>query len=247
MGHGVRTAAGRRGYSSSRDLYFAQSTYLNPLITISTGLRQFYTNKISTYTLASGLYYECVVISDMDVSDEYEEKIANKIESIHELELEALRRAGVAKEKEQGLEIESTEAVRLFREATGYILRLRELRDDIEVELARDEKYHAERIIGHIDDYNRILSNLRRNPSFENSIKSFNDISYQEGPDIYTVNMDGRKIDMKTVHTDAFGRNSSVPMNDSNVEVAILPRLVRLTKEVENSIIGRCASGKRPD
>jgi len=60
----------------------------------------------------------------MDVSDDYGERIANKIESINELELEALRRAGVTKEKEQGLEIESPEVVRLFREATGYTVRL---------------------------------------------------------------------------------------------------------------------------
>lgn len=183
----------------------------------------------------------------MDVSDDYEEKIANKIENIHELELEALRRAGVAKEKEQGLEIESTEAVRLFREATGYILRLRELREDLEAELAYDEEYHAERIIGHIDDYNRILRDLRKNPSFENSIKSFNDITYREGPNKYTINMGGRSIQMKTQHRDAMGTRSNIPMEGSVVETAILPRLVRLTKEVENSLIGRCASGKRPD
>lgn len=183
----------------------------------------------------------------MDASDDYEEKIASKIENIHDLELEALRRAGVAKEKEQGLEIESTEAVRLFRECTGYILRLRELREDIETELSQDEYYHAERVIGHIDDYNRILRDLRDNPSFENAVSSFNKISYSSKSESYTVHMGARNIGIRTYQKTSLGTQSNVPMEGSSVETAVLPRLSRLTKEVENSLIGRCASGKRPD
>jgi hypothetical protein len=185
----------------------------------------------------------------MDVSDDYEEKIANKIQEIHQLELEALRRAGVAKEKEQGLEIESTEAVRLFREATGYILRLRELREDIEYELQYDERYHPGRILGHIDDYNRTLNDIRKNPSFENAVQSFEKITYREsGINSYQVNIDGQPISMKSVDTKGYNSTkTNITMSGSTVETAILPRLRRLTKEVENSLIGRCTSGKRPD
>jgi hypothetical protein len=181
----------------------------------------------------------------MDVSDDYEGKIANKIEQWHELELEALRRAGVAKEKEQGLEIESTEAVRLFRQATGYILRLRDLRDDIEYELANDSSYHPEHIIGHIDDYNRILNDIRREDSFKNSISSFENIEYQKVMKTYRIHMGDRQLEMKTSHKDTFGNTKkTIPLGGSSVKSAVLPRLIRLTKEVEDSIIGRCASGK---
>lgn len=191
----------------------------------------------------------------MDVSDDYEEKIANKIEDIHELEVEALRRAGVAKEKEQGLEIESTEAVRLFREATGYILRLRELREDIE-SLTEETSYpHTERVIGYMDDYNRILTDIRQNNSFKNCVSSFEDIKYsKQNIDggrraFYKINIEGRtesvSLNPKPVEANPI-RGSKGKKGDKTAVQMVLPRLARLTKEVENSLIGRCASGKRP-
>jgi hypothetical protein len=85
------------------------------------------------------------------------------------LKLKPLRRAGV--KKEQGLEIESTEAVRLFREATEYMLRLRELRENIEVEMRNEQYPNTERVIGHLDDYNRIIQDICRNPSFKSCAK----------------------------------------------------------------------------
>lgn len=185
----------------------------------------------------------------MDESDEYEAKIANKVEDIHELEIEALRRAGVAKEKEQGLEIESTEAVRLFREATGYILRLRELREDIESVISFVDYPNTERVIGHIDDYNRILSDIRRNDSFSNSVKSFDDVGYERMRGFYEVNIEGRaetvSTNPKPVEANPLTGESGKEGDSTAVEM-VLPRLRRLTKDVENSLIGRCTSGKRP-
>ncbi|WP_336024525.1 hypothetical protein [Halobellus salinisoli] len=194
----------------------------------------------------------------MPPSDEYEEKIANSIEEIYDLQLEALRRAGVANEKEQGLEIESTEAVRLFREATGYLLRMRELRDDVEMELRNSQFYHIERVIGHIEDYNRILQDIRKNDSFENAIQSFNELSYGPGNKQYAnragykVTIEGRSDFVPSIYVSVDGlkgkqRQQNVPMDGTTiVENFVYPRLIRLTKDVENSLIGRCASGKRP-
>ena len=182
--------------------------------------------------------------------DDHEKKIVEKIEEFHELQVEAMRRAGVAKEKEQGLEIESTESVRLFREAQGYVLRLRELREDLEYELYQESHYHPERIIGHIDDFNRILGDIRDNPSFENSVSSFNKLGYSKHPpkEKYEVDLDGRTVGIKTaMHTSMGKRQNSISMGGTTVQTVVLPRLIRFTKEVENSLIGRCASGKRPN
>jgi hypothetical protein len=181
----------------------------------------------------------------MQPSDEHKETIVNKIEDWHELELEALRRAGVAKEKEQGLEIESTEAVRLFREGTGYILRLRDLRDDVDQELANNKYYHSEHIVGLIDDYNRILEDISSNDSFRNCISSFQVIDYTLTGSVYKVKIGDRTMEIKTKERNAPGiSNSRVQMAGTEVELAVLPRLSRLSKDVEDSLIGRCASGK---
>lgn len=190
----------------------------------------------------------------MASSDEYEAKIANKLEEIHDLQLEALRRAGVAKEKEKGLEIESTEALRLFREATGYLLRLRELRDDLERELQESQFYHVERVVGHVEDYNRILRDIQRNDSFENAVSNFSEAaceSHGKGGS-YRMTIQGRSVSVPSTYTstDAFTgatRQDNVPMDGTTkVENFVYPRLIRLTKDVESSLIGRCASGKRP-
>lgn len=185
----------------------------------------------------------------MNPPDDYENKIASTLKEIHQLQLEALRRAGVAKEKEKGLEIESTEAIRLFREATGYLLRLRELRDDVEDEFHNAEYYQAERVIGHLDDYNRILQDIRRNESFENAVTGFNPPSYSKRNNGYDVMIEGqsRLVTNRSKGPLEQTRNI-VPMNGkTTVENFVYPRLIRLTKEVENSLIGRCTSGKRPD
>lgn len=174
----------------------------------------------------------------MDLSDEHEEKIANKIENIHELELEALRRAGVAKEKEQGLEIESTEAVRLFREATGYILRLRKLREDLQREDFDGDNHQRERAMGYVKDYNRILKDIQKNPSFESCIEEFGKIQHEKNEDgaIVRFEFESGSVELPPVFKD------HETLND-----LVVPRLIRLTKEVENSLIGRCTSGKRAD
>lgn len=183
----------------------------------------------------------------MDSTRDLEETVANKIEEIHKLELEALRRAGVAKEKEQGLEIESTEAIRLFREATGYLLRLRELRDDLKGELQYSDQYHSERVIGYVHDYNRILRSLRENRSFENCVSGFTLIEYDEFGETYDVEIEGRKVRMRAREERSLGgTRRNVSMVDSNVGGAILPRIRRLTIDIESSVVGRCASGKRP-
>lgn len=183
----------------------------------------------------------------MAPSDEYEEKIANTIEEIYDLQLEALRRAGVAKEKEKGLEIESTEAVRLFREATGYLLRLRELREDIQAELQYNEYYNAAHILGHLDDYNRILKSLEENPSFQSCVDDFDGANYEERRSGYQVEIEGLTQSIESTHNPRHqAPQTNVPMEGSEVETFVLPRLIRVTKDVENSIIGRCASGKRP-
>lgn len=197
----------------------------------------------------------------MAPSDEYEKKIANTIEEIYDLQLEALRRAGVAKEKEKGLEIESTEAVRLFREATGYLLRLQELREDVQAELQYNEYYNASHILGHLDDYNRILEDLRGNNSFKSCIDSFEgaEYSWNSARGEYRVTIEGRsqfiadkRKPQQRSQSFMQGNQSkeqpqtNVPMEGSEVETFVLPRLSRVTKDVENSIIGRCASGKRP-
>jgi hypothetical protein len=85
-------------------------------------------------------------------SDNYEETIAEELNEIFEEHLYAMRRAGVAERKREGYKVESVEALRLFREATGYLTRLRELRNDVEDELQHARLYHAERVIGHLED-----------------------------------------------------------------------------------------------
>ena len=178
-----------------------------------------------------------------------EERIANTLEEIFDLQLEALRRAGVAQEKEQGLEIESTEAVRLFREATGYLLRLRELRGDIQAELQYNDHYNASHVLGHLDDYNRILDDIRDNPSFQSCISSFEGANYDSGDSRggYRVSIEGRSQRIDSIHEQRHkAPQSNVPMEGSEVETFVLPRIIRVTKDVESSIIGRCASGKRP-
>jgi hypothetical protein len=161
-----------------------------------------------------------------------------------------LRRAGVAKEKEQGLEIESTEAVRLFREATGYLIRLREPCDDIEGELQYAEYYHTGRVAGALDDYNRILRDIRKNESFENAVGSFNPVEYEklERRDCYRITIENNTETITTTYANIYTDQKNVPMDGTtNVENFVYPRISRLTKDMETSIIGRCASGKRPD
>jgi len=189
-------------------------------------------------------------------SEEYEEKIAEELRGIFDEHLDAMRRAGVAERKREGYKIESTEALRLFREATGYLTRLRELREDVNGELAYAEYYHAERVIGHLEDYNRILEDLERNPSFENAVSNFDPISYEtfsRGGRGYKVTIEGRIGRVSATHKkQVMGRTTkpqnNVPMDGTTtVETFVYPRLTRLTKDVEHSVIGRCASGKRPD
>lgn len=183
------------------------------------------------------------------MADDYERKVAEELRDIYDEHLDAMRRAGVAERKREGLEIESTEAVRLFREATGYLTRLRELREDVRNELAYAEYYHAERVIGHIEDYNRILKDIRRNPSFENCVQSIPNISYRNTRDGYEVSIEDRSGVISSKY-DVMGQppQENVPMDGTTtVETFVYPRLKRLTKDAEHSIIGRCASGKRPD
>lgn len=186
----------------------------------------------------------------METNDSSEESIVNKLEEIYDLELEALRRAGVAKEKEKGLKIESTEAIRLFRQAIGYILRLRELREDLQIELRHNEHYNAAHVLGHLDDYNRILKSLRKIPTFESAVSSYEGADYggnhTEGPQI---SIEGQEQSIKRTHTErhmtrGISEQSNVPLNGSNVQTFVYPRLIRLPKDIENSLIGRCASGK---
>lgn len=186
----------------------------------------------------------------MEPSDDYEEKIAEELREIFDEHLDAMRRAGVAERKREGYKIESTEALRLFREATGYLTRLRELRDDVEWELQSAEYYHVERVIGHLDDYNRILRDIRRNPSFENAIESFDEVAYNRERKGYDVLIEGRSGFVPSKHEPNMGPpQKNVPMGRGTTTVGafVYPRLVRLTKDVEHSLIGRCASGKRPD
>lgn len=205
-------------------------------------------------TAASGgnlLYTNRLEVNNMG-SDEYEEKIAEELREIFDEHLDAMRRAGVAERKREGYKIESTEALRLFREATGYLTRLRELREDVNAELAYSEYYHAERVIGHLEDYNRILGDVERNPSFENAVSNFESISYDTfrgGGRGYKVTIEGRTGRIEATHTKRHqGTQNNVPMDGSTtVETFVYPRLTRLTKDVEHSVIGRCASGKRPD
>lgn len=210
----------------------------------------------STVDTRNQLYTYCpVFVNSMD-SDEYEEKIAEELREIFDEHLDAMRRAGVAERKREGYKIESTEALRLFREATGYLTRLRELREDVNGELAYGEYYHAERVIGHLEDYNRILEDLERNPSLENAVSNFNPISYEtfsRGGQGYKVTIEGRMGIVSATHKEqVMGRTTrpqnNVPMDGTTtVETFVYPRLTRLTKDVEHSVIGRCASGKRPD
>lgn len=185
----------------------------------------------------------------MGSSNRNEERIANTLEEIFDLQLEALRRAGVAQEKEQGLEIESTEALRLFREATGYLLRLRELRGDIQAELQYNDYYNASHVLGHLDDYNRILNDIRENPSFKSCIASFEGAEYESARSGggYRLNIEGQSQRIDSSHQPRHkAPQLNVPMEGAEVETFVLPRLIRVTKDVESSIIGRCASGKRP-
>lgn len=189
-------------------------------------------------------------------ADEYDEKIAEELRKIFDEHLDAMRRAGVAERKREGYKIESTEALRLFREATGYLTRLRELREDVDGELVHAEYYHAERVIGHLEDYNRILEDLERNPSFENAVSNFDPISYERfsrGETGYNVTIEGRTGRVSATHKEQVMGKMTKPQNNvpmdgtTTVETFVYPRLIRLTKDVENSVIGRCASGKRPD
>lgn len=190
-------------------------------------------------------------------SDEYEEKIAEELREIYDEHLDAMRRAGVAERKREGYKIESTEALRLFREATGYLTRLRELREDVKGELAHAEYYHAERVIGHLEDYNRILADLERNPSFENAVSNFDSVTYdykdRRKRSGYSVTIEGRSGFIQSTYRKQVMGKSAVPQKNvpmdgtTTVETFVYPRLTRLTKDVEHSVIGRCASGKRPD
>jgi uncharacterized protein YozE (UPF0346 family) len=203
-------------------------------------------------------------------SDEYEDRIAEELREIFDEHLDAMRRAGVAERKREGYKIESTEALRLFREATGYLTRLRELREDLNAELDNSSYYHVERVIGHLEDYNRILDDLKRNPSFENAVSSFDPISYNYNEDAtkdmtedhtiinditkgYNVVIEGRTGFVKFAYEKrTMGAGTSVQKNvpmdgTTTVETFVYPRLTRLTKDMEHSVIGRCASGKRPD
>lgn len=178
-----------------------------------------------------------------------EQRLADRFQEINDLELESLRRAGVAKEKRKGLEIESTEAVRLFREAKGYLMRLRELRDDLEAALEDAEFYRASNVVGCVDDYNRILEDIRRNRSFESCIDSFDKLHYKKvrSKSAYHIRIGNQTEYVPFEYSDGDKTQDYVPMDGTTkVELFVYPRIIRLTKDVEQSIVGRCTSGKRP-
>lgn len=191
----------------------------------------------------------------MDGEDEHEKNIVETLEELHELKMEALRRAGVAEEKIEGYKIESVESLRLFNEADGYLLRLRRLQDMMRREIENGEYYHIERVIGHIDDYNRILQDIKDNPSFKKAVSGFEKITYKKSSSQrggYNVEIADRSVHVDAHHTVkniAQGKQSrdTVPMNGrTTVENVILPRIFRLAEDLEQSLIGRCQSGKRP-
>ena len=191
------------------------------------------------------------------MNDEQQDKISTAIEEFHENLIDALRRSGVAERKLQGLEIETVESVRLFRSCIGYINRLSALRKDLMLEISQAETYHVKRVLGHVDDYNRILEDLRDHPNFKEAISSYNGASYRVPQENetetfgYWVEIEGHRsfVTDRYEPRSAFGTvsySSNVPMKGSVVENFVYPRLLRVAKDVEYSLMGRCSSGKRP-
>lgn len=175
--------------------------------------------------------------------DDLADRIADKIEQINDLALEAARRGEVAEEKRKGLEIESVESIRLFRQASGYLLRVLDLRSHFESEL-RAENHHKGRVLGHIGDYNQLLGELQNNPTFETTVAPFEKVSYsnKKGGTIVT-------IDDQSVRMDGTISGSRHGMGKSSVEYPsipdfVAPRMIRKTEQLENALIGRCMSGK---
>lgn len=168
-------------------------------------------------------------------SEELNDRIAKKIEKIKDLELEVARREGVAEEKRKGLEIESVESIRLFREASGYLLRIIDLRKHFEAELNTND-HHLERVYGHMDDYNQLLNELQNNNTFQTTVENYEEVSYQRGK--------GGKV---TIGQQFVRLERSYGKSDPNfpaISNFVAPRMIRNTEKLENALIGRCMSGK---
>lgn len=172
------------------------------------------------------------------------DKIAATLEEIRAEFLDAMRRAGVAERKREGYQIESVEAARLFNEATGYLLRLRDLRDDIRLEVNENPFTRDDlgRIMGHLDDYNRILADIKKNDSFKSVVENLEPIKSDWNRENRSYTFRVKIGDQQYSQEKKWGLGEVTTMRR-----VVLPRLIRLTKEVEGSLIGRCASGKTPD
>lgn len=166
---------------------------------------------------------------------ELSDRITNKIEQIRDLELEAARREGVAEEKKKGLEIESVESMRLFRQASGYLLRAVDLRAHFENELDPDNP-HVGRVLGHIDDYNQLLKELKDNDTFQTTVQAYEKVEYEAGPDAY-VTIGRQRVSIK---------NEGIYPAEMYPAITdfVAPRMIRQTEKLENALIGRCMSGK---
>lgn len=183
----------------------------------------------------------------MAESDEPDDEIAATLEEIFDLHLDAMRRGGVVEKKREGYKIESVESVRLFMQATGYFRRLRELQDDLKAELDNKQHYHIQHVLGLIDDYNRILEDIRDNPTFESAVESFEGAEYEwdSRRGKYKVRIESRVGFIEDSHKPRHQPSqSNVPLEGSPVESYVLPRLQRVCMDLESSLIGRCASGK---
>lgn len=167
-------------------------------------------------------------------------RIADKVEQINELALEAARRGGVAEEKKKGLEIESVESIRLFRQASGYLLRIVDLRQHFEYELNAEDP-HLSRVFGHIDDYNQVLGELQNNPTFKTTVEPFEKVSYSDRKG-QTVTIGNQTVRIKNTRK---SQSFSTSMTEySAISDFVAPRMIRKTEQLENSLIGRCMSGK---
>ena len=94
--------------------------------------------------------------------------------------------------------------------------------------------------MGHIEDYNQLLTELKQSDTFRTAVEHFEEVECDENGRV--VSIGDQSIQIFNKADTRYGRSSSKEYPAITDFVA--PRMIRKTEQLENSLIGRCMSGK---
>jgi len=95
-------------------------------------------------------------------------------------------------------------------------------------------------VVGHIENYSQLLTKLKQNDTFRTAVEHFEEVECDEDGRVVSIGDQSVRIYNKS---DArHGRSN--PKKYLAITEFVAPRTIRKTEQLENSLIGRCMSGK---